>query len=232
MQVTVEVLGGKTQRCTVANDATYADLIRAAGYHPQEATILVDGTPVPGDATVDTDHVRLLRLIQGGCGDDTEAPIGSDADPVAVASEATPDRIVIERATPADRLDIVRVLDTAMLQTDVSTLTERIAADAVICARFERTGAVVGAVVVTRPATDTAHIDALAVRRARRGNGIGSALVDCAVAAARTDRSVRRLTVGFDGSLRSLYTGCGFDIAEDGAADRWVGWQRVDIGHS
>ena len=66
MPVTVEVVGSETKRCTVADDATYADLIRTAGYHPQEATILVDGTPVPGDATVDTDRVRLLRLIQGG----------------------------------------------------------------------------------------------------------------------------------------------------------------------
>ncbi|MES3162255.1 MAG: thiamine biosynthesis protein ThiS, partial [Halorubrum sp.] len=34
--------------------------------HPQEASVLVDGSPVPGDSRVDADHVRLLRLIQGG----------------------------------------------------------------------------------------------------------------------------------------------------------------------
>jgi sulfur carrier protein ThiS/predicted N-acetyltransferase YhbS len=230
MPVTVEVVGSETQTCVVADDATYADLIRTAGYPPQETTILVDGTPVPGDATVDTNRVRLLRLIQGGGDTEVRKQISTNAR--TDTTESLPTGVSIEPATPADRLDIVRVLDAAMLQTDVSALAERIAVDAVICARFERTGAVVGAVVVTRPATDTAHIDALAVRRARRGNGIGSALVDCAVAAASADPAVGRVTVGFDDALTSLYTDCGFDIAEDGAADRWVGWQRVDIGHS
>ena len=66
MPVTVAVVGGETRACAVDDDATYADLIRAAGYHPQEATILVDGTPVPGDAVVDADRVQLLRLVRGG----------------------------------------------------------------------------------------------------------------------------------------------------------------------
>ena len=228
MQVTVEVVGRETQTCVVADDATYADLIRTAGYHPQETPILVDGTPVPGDATVDTDRVRLLRLIQGGGDTEVREQISTNAR--TDTTESLPAGVSTEPATPADRLDIVRVLDAAMLQTDVSALTERIAADAVICARFERTGAVVGAVIMTRPATDTAHIDALAVRRARRGNGIGSALVARAVAAASADPAVGRVTVGFDDALTPLYTDCGFDIAQDDGENRWVGWQRVDIG--
>ena len=228
MQVTVEVVGSETQTCVVADDTAYADLIRTAGYHPQEATILVDGTPVPGDATVDTNRVRLLRLIQGGGDTEVREQISTNAQ--TDTTESLPTGVSIEPATPADRLDIVRVLDAAMLQTDVSALAERIAADAVICARFERTGAVVGAAIMTRPATDTAHIDALAVRRARRGNGIGSALVARAVAAASADPAVGRVTVGFDDALTSLYTDCGFDIAQDDDENRWVGWQRVDIG--
>jgi len=228
MPVTVEVVGSETQTCVVADDATYANLIRTAGYHPQETTILVDGTPVPGDATVDTDRVRLLRLIQGGGDTEVREQISTNAR--TDTAKSLPTGVSIEPATPADRLDIVRVLDAAMLQTDVSALAERIAADAVICARFERTGAVVGAVIMTRPATDTAHIDALAVRRARRGNGIGSALVVRAVAAASADPVVGRVTVGFDDALTSLYTDCGFDIAQDDGENRWVGWQRVDTG--
>ncbi|SNR35550.1 ubiquitin-like small modifier protein SAMP2 [Halorubrum vacuolatum] len=66
MDVTVEVVGEESREYTVEPDATYADLIRAAGYHPQEASILVDGTPVPGDRTVDAERVTLLRLIKGG----------------------------------------------------------------------------------------------------------------------------------------------------------------------
>lgn len=66
MDVTVEVVGGEERDCVVDDGATYADLIREVGYHPQEASILVDGSPVPGDGTVDADCVTLLRLIKGG----------------------------------------------------------------------------------------------------------------------------------------------------------------------
>jgi sulfur carrier protein len=70
MNVTVEVVGEGTAEYDLADDATYADLIREAGYHPQEASVLVDGSPVPGDRVVDADEVRLLRLIKGGATDD------------------------------------------------------------------------------------------------------------------------------------------------------------------
>ena len=66
MDVTVSVVGGDEHDCRLPTGATYADLIRAVGYHPQEASILVDGSPVPGDRVVDTDRVTLLRLIRGG----------------------------------------------------------------------------------------------------------------------------------------------------------------------
>lgn len=70
MNVTVEVVGEGTDEYDLAADATYADLIRAAGYHPQEASVLVDGSPVPGDRVVDAESVRLLRLIKGGSTDE------------------------------------------------------------------------------------------------------------------------------------------------------------------
>ena len=66
MDVTVEVVGEGTDEYSLAADATYDDLIRAAGYHPQEASALVGGSPVPGDRVVDADAVRVLRLIKGG----------------------------------------------------------------------------------------------------------------------------------------------------------------------
>ena len=66
MDVTVEVVGEGTAEYSLAADATYDDLIREAGYHPQEASALVDGSPVPGDRVVDADTVRVLRLIKGG----------------------------------------------------------------------------------------------------------------------------------------------------------------------
>lgn len=66
MHVTVDVLGEDEHDVVLADGATYAELIREAGYHPQEASILVDGSPVPGDGVVDADRVTLLRLIKGG----------------------------------------------------------------------------------------------------------------------------------------------------------------------
>lgn len=69
MNVVVEVVGEGTRELDLPDDATYADLVREAGYHPQEASALVDGSPVPGDRVVDADEVRLLRLIKGGATD-------------------------------------------------------------------------------------------------------------------------------------------------------------------
>lgn len=74
MNVRVQIVGEGTDELELADDATYDDLIRAAGYHPQEASVLVDGSPVPGDRVVDADEVRLLRLITGGSTDRSAEP--------------------------------------------------------------------------------------------------------------------------------------------------------------
>ena len=66
MHVTVEVVGEDTRGVDVDSDATYADVARAVGYSPHEVSVLVDDSPVPADQPVDTDRVRVLRLIKGG----------------------------------------------------------------------------------------------------------------------------------------------------------------------
>lgn len=62
--VTVEVVGGDTHE--VDGEATYGDLLVAVGLQRHEATVLVDGRPVPEDGTVEAESVRVLRLIKGG----------------------------------------------------------------------------------------------------------------------------------------------------------------------
>lgn len=62
--VTVEVVGSGTHEIDV--DGTYADLLDAVGLGPHEATVLVDGRPVPEDREIDADQVRVLRLVKGG----------------------------------------------------------------------------------------------------------------------------------------------------------------------
>lgn len=66
MDVTCEIVGGNRHELELDPGATYADVIRAVGLSPQEATAVVDDAPVPDDQPVDATEVRILRLIQGG----------------------------------------------------------------------------------------------------------------------------------------------------------------------
>ena len=66
MRVTCEVVGEGSEAVELAAAADYADLLAELGFSRHEATVLVDGSPVPADATVDADRVRVLRLVKGG----------------------------------------------------------------------------------------------------------------------------------------------------------------------
>ena len=66
MRVTCEVVGQDTHDLDVDPGATYGDVLAAVGLSTQEATVLVDGSPVPEDRPVDADAVRVLRLVKGG----------------------------------------------------------------------------------------------------------------------------------------------------------------------
>ena len=131
------------------------------------------------------------------------------------ASEGAPDGFAVESATPDDRIDVLRVLDAAMLETDAETVDAAIDAGDALVARFTRTGAVVGALVATRPEPARLHVDAVAVRRARRGRGIGAALVAAAVRRAERDAPVDAVTAAFDPKLEAFYTDLGFAVDRD-----------------
>jgi sulfur carrier protein len=68
MEVTVTVAGEDTRAVDVDSDATYGDLVTAVGLNPHEASVLVDGRPVPADQPVEgeVEAVTVLRLIRGG----------------------------------------------------------------------------------------------------------------------------------------------------------------------
>lgn len=66
MNVTCTVVGGETHDLDLDSGATYGDVLRAVGLSPHEASVLVDGRPVPEDRSVDATDVRVLRLIKGG----------------------------------------------------------------------------------------------------------------------------------------------------------------------
>ena len=66
MEVTVEVVGEDERDVAVEPGATYAELLAGVGVSPHEATVLVDGRPVPEDGDVEAEHVQVLRLVKGG----------------------------------------------------------------------------------------------------------------------------------------------------------------------
>jgi sulfur carrier protein len=65
MDVTVDVVGGETHVVDFET-GTYEDLLSEVGLSAQEAAVMVEDRPVPDDQPVDTDRVRVLRLIKGG----------------------------------------------------------------------------------------------------------------------------------------------------------------------
>jgi len=121
----------------------------------------------------------------------------------------------VRDATVGDLPDVMNVLDGAVLDADATTVRERIGEESVLVAVSEDGRRVLGALVL-----DGDHIDAVAVRRRRRGQGIGTALVEAAA-----DRR-ERLTAAFDADLRPFYEGLGFDIESAEETGRLWGQRR------
>lgn len=65
MRVTVTVLGDGVHEVEL-DEPTGEDVLRAVELSPQEATVLVDGRPVPDDQPVEENAVEVLRLVRGG----------------------------------------------------------------------------------------------------------------------------------------------------------------------
>ena len=126
--------------------------------------------------------------------------------------------VEVRAATADDSLGVRRVLDAAMLEVR-EDLSARIAAGDVLVAEdaenSNRDAPVLGALVLVPrdcgagegARVDAVCVDAVAVRRARRGQGVGSALVRAAA------ERHRRLTAEFDPSVRPFYESLGFEIA-------------------
>jgi GNAT superfamily N-acetyltransferase len=111
----------------------------------------------------------------------------------------------VREATVEDLPDVLNVVDGAALQVAVDPLKRAIDDDEVLVATAE--ARVLGALVL-----DGERIEAVAVRRARRGQGIGTALVEAA--AARRER----LVAEFDPGVRPFWDALGFAVepADDG----------------
>lgn len=148
--------------------------------------------------------------------------------------------VAVREATADDSLGVRRVLDAAMLEVR-EDLEARIEAGDVLVAEDgagsraehdcdDRSDAPILGALVLVPCeiahesgewaafadsahADAMHVDAVAVRRARRDRGVGSALVR--EAAARPPR----LTAEFDPAVRPFYESLGFEVAPVAGAD-------------
>ncbi|WP_424002066.1 GNAT family N-acetyltransferase [Haloarcula salina] len=127
----------------------------------------------------------------------------------------------VREATEDDLPAVMNVLDGAALEIDVATVRAGIAGDGTLVAvsgGFEgdaatETDRVLGALVL-----DGDRVAAVAVRRRRRGQGIGTALVEAAL-----DRR-DRLIADFDADVHPFYDRLGFDVAPLAAdGDRFRG---------
>ncbi|XVH30240.1 GNAT family N-acetyltransferase [Haloferacaceae archaeon DSL9] len=136
--------------------------------------------------------------------------------------------VAIRSGRPGDLVAAMRLLDGALLDTDAARVRERLDDGDVLIAVDDETP--VGVAVFERPSTSsptasstvdadpdaTAHLAAIAVRRSRRGRGIGTALV-----AAGADR-YGRLTADCDDRVRPFYESLGFDLERDDGRLRGV----------
>ena len=125
-----------------------------------------------------------------------------------------PRDVQVCEATVPDLPAVLNVLDGGGLATDAGALRSALERGDVLVAVADDGGRerVLGAL-----ALDGREITALAVRRRRRGQGIGTALVD--VAATRRDR----LVAGFDPRVRPFWESLGFDVEPADEPGRYSG---------
>ncbi|GAA0224029.1 GNAT family N-acetyltransferase [Haladaptatus pallidirubidus] len=111
--------------------------------------------------------------------------------------------MTVRPATFDEHLSVMRIVDGAMLEADANEVKKRIEAGTVLVAEEE--GRILGTGVL-EPRDSGAHIDAIAVLRARRAQGIGRELVETA------GERYGRLTAEFESTVRPFYESLGFDI--------------------
>jgi GNAT superfamily N-acetyltransferase len=125
--------------------------------------------------------------------------------------------ITVRNASADDVVDVLRLVDAALLAIDHDAVATAIERDDALVAVDDET--VVGALVLA-PQERGAHVEAIAVHRDRRGQGIGRQLVDAAA-----ERN-SRLTADFRPEVEPFWHSLGFRVERRG--DRLWGERRTD----
>ncbi|ERH12739.1 MAG: acetyltransferase (GNAT) family [halophilic archaeon J07HB67] len=79
-----------------------------------------------------------------------------------------------------------------------------------------------------RDRTAATHVDSVAVTRGRRGDGVGTTLVEAAADAAGL--TACPLTVAFRPAVAPFYESLGFSVVSPPDGERLVGWRPADDG--
>jgi GNAT superfamily N-acetyltransferase len=103
--------------------------------------------------------------------------------------------VTVRAATPDEYVPVRSILEAALLEVDRGRLRRSAVLVAVADDR------ILGALVLRGP-----EIEAVAVRPGRRGQGVGTRLVEAAA------RRRPHLLAGFDPAVRPFYAALGFDI--------------------
>lgn len=154
-----------------------------------------------------------------------------------MASDMASDPVRVREATDDDLVATMNVLDGADLAVDAARVRERIAAgDVLVAVADDR---VLGAVVLdpdgppweSNGVTDSraTHVVAVAVRRRRRGQGVGTALVETArtLVESSADRT-SPLTAAFAPDVRPFYESLGFAVTGERPDGRLTGTLEGD----
>lgn len=122
--------------------------------------------------------------------------------------------VTVRTARERDLLGVLRVVEGAMLSVGAMQVRERTEREEVLVAEVD--GRVVGALV-----RGGDHVEAIAVHPDRRGRGIGTALIEDALA------ETGHLTAEFRDEVRPFYESLGFDIEE--REERLWGERSADV---
>lgn len=121
----------------------------------------------------------------------------------------------VRTATPAESAAVRNLLDGALLELDSRTVEEATRSDDVFVAVRQSDDG--GAVVLGAAVLDESEILAIAVRRRRRGQGIGTALVE------EVARRHDVIHAEFHERVRPFWESLGVDIEPVEAEDRYRG---------